>query len=206
MNVGLIGAGRIGRIHAENIAAHIPRVTITRIADIAPEKARAWARDIGVTQVSADAAEVLGDPAIGAVIVCSSTDTHAAMVSAAAAKGKHVFCEKPVDLTIARARTALAAAKKAGVKVQVGFNRRFDHNVATKSEIYRIMSNLARDGKAIILISSEMQEILAMSDRIMVMHEGRTVGEIGRGQATQEKILHMATGEPLGTFRETRYY
>jgi inositol transport system ATP-binding protein len=79
-------------------------------------------------------------------------------------------------------------------------------DVASKSEIYRIMSNLARDGKAIILISSEMQEILAMSDRIMVMHEGRTVGEIGRGQATQEKILHMATGEPLSTFRETRYY
>ena len=79
-------------------------------------------------------------------------------------------------------------------------------DVATKSEIYRIMSNLAKDGKAIILISSEMPEILAMSDRIMVMHEGRKVGEIGRGEATQEKILHMATGEPLSTFKEVHYY
>ena len=79
-------------------------------------------------------------------------------------------------------------------------------DVATKSEIYRIMSNLAKEGKAIILISSEMPEILAMSDRIMVMHEGRKVGEIGRGEATQEKILHMATGEPLSTFKEVHYY
>ena len=58
-------------------------------------------------------------------------------------------------------------------------------DVATKSEIYKIMSNLAREGKAIILISSEMPEILAMSDRIMVMHEGRKVGEVGRAEATQ---------------------
>jgi inositol transport system ATP-binding protein len=79
-------------------------------------------------------------------------------------------------------------------------------DVATKSEIYKIMSNLAQQGKAIILISSEMPEILAMSDRILVMHEGTKVGEIGRAEATQEKILHMATGEPLSTFKETHYY
>jgi inositol transport system ATP-binding protein len=79
-------------------------------------------------------------------------------------------------------------------------------DVATKSEIYKIMSSLAKEGKAIILISSEMPEILAMSDRIMVMHEGRKVGEIGRAEATQEKILHMGTGEPLSTYREVRYY
>ncbi len=79
-------------------------------------------------------------------------------------------------------------------------------DVATKSEIYKIMSSLAKEGKAIILISSEMPEILAMSDRIMVMHEGRKVGEIGRAEATQEKILHMGTGEPLSTFKEVRYY
>jgi inositol transport system ATP-binding protein len=79
-------------------------------------------------------------------------------------------------------------------------------DVATKSEIYRLMSNLAMERKAIILISSEMPEILAMSDRIMVMHEGRKVGELGRAEATQEKILHMATGESLSTFEEIRYY
>ncbi len=79
-------------------------------------------------------------------------------------------------------------------------------DVATKSEIYKIMSSLAKEGKAMILISSEMPEILAMSDRIMVMHEGRKVGELSRAEATQEKILHMATGEPLSTFQEIHYY
>jgi len=79
-------------------------------------------------------------------------------------------------------------------------------DVATKSEIYKIMSSLAKEGRAIILISSEMPEILAMSDRIMVMHEGRKVGELLRAEATQEKILHMGTGEPLSTYREVRYY
>ena len=74
-------------------------------------------------------------------------------------------------------------------------------DVGTKSEIYRLMTGLAKEGKAIILISSEMPEILAMSDRILIMHEGRKVGEIDRAEATQEKILHMATGEPLSTFQ-----
>ncbi len=128
MNVGLIGAGRIGRIHAENIATHVPRVKITRVADIAVDRVREWARGIGIPQVTAEPREVLDDPGIGAVLICSSTDTHAGLVSAAAARGKHVFCEKPVDLTVARARAALADAKKAGVTLQVGFNRRFDHN------------------------------------------------------------------------------
>lgn len=128
MNVGLIGAGRIGRIHAENIARHIARVTITRIADIAADKARDWAKALGITQVSADVREILADPQIGAVLVCSSTDTHADMVVAAAESGKHVFCEKPVDLTVAKVKKTIAAVQKAGVTLQVGFNRRFDHN------------------------------------------------------------------------------
>jgi len=128
MKIGLIGAGRIGRIHAENIAHHVPRVQISRIADVAADKVRDWAKGIGVSQVSADAKDVLADPEIKAVLVCSSTDTHADMVIAAAERGKHIFCEKPVDLTVARVKKALAAAKKAGVTLQVGFNRRFDHN------------------------------------------------------------------------------
>ena len=67
------------------------------------------------------------------------------------------------------------------------------------------MSELAKLGKAVILVSSEMPEILSMSDRIVVMHQGRKVGELSRAEATQEKILHMATGEPLETFRESEY-
>ena len=74
-------------------------------------------------------------------------------------------------------------------------------DIGAKAEIYRLMSALAKQGKAIILISSEMPEILAMADRIAIMHEGRMVGELVRDDASQEKILHMATGEPLSTFQ-----
>ena len=139
MNVGLIGAGRIGKIHAENIVHHMPRVKITRIADVAADKVRDWAHGLGITQVSADAKDVLLDKDVQAVLVCSSTDTHADMVVAAAEKGKHIFCEKPVDLTVAKVKKALAAVSKAGVTIQVGFNRRFDHN-------FRRVRDLVRQG------------------------------------------------------------
>jgi myo-inositol 2-dehydrogenase/D-chiro-inositol 1-dehydrogenase len=139
MKVGLIGAGRIGKIHAENISYHIPRAKIARLADIAVDKVRDWAGGLGITQVSGDFRDVLADPEIGAVIVCSSTDTHADIVIAAAEKGKHIFCEKPVDLTVAKVKKALAAVQKAGVKIQVGFNRRFDHN-------FRRVRDQVRDG------------------------------------------------------------
>ena len=70
-------------------------------------------------------------------------------------------------------------------------------DVGAKSEIYRLMIEFAKQGKSIIMISSELPEILGMSDRIMVMHEGDKVGELSRAEATQEKILHMATGLSL---------
>jgi myo-inositol 2-dehydrogenase/D-chiro-inositol 1-dehydrogenase len=69
------------------------------------------------------------------VLVCSSTDTHADLVVAAAEKGKHVFCEKPIDLSVPKVRRALAAVERAGVKLQVGFNRRFDHNFRRVREL-----------------------------------------------------------------------
>lgn len=72
-------------------------------------------------------------------------------------------------------------------------------DVGAKSEIYRLMSDLAQRGKAIVLISSKLPGILAISARRVVMHEDDIVGEIGRDEATQEKTLYMATGEPLET-------
>ena len=95
---------------------------------MAADKVRDWAAGLGISKVSADFRDILADPEIGAVLICSSTDTHADIVMAAAEKGKHIFCEKPVDLTVAKVKKALAAAQKARVTLQVGFNRRFDHN------------------------------------------------------------------------------
>lgn len=78
-------------------------------------------------------------------------------------------------------------------------------DVGAKAEIHRLMSGLAQEGKSIIMVSSEMPEILGMSDRILVMHEGKKSGELLRSEATQEKILHLATGESLDTFDESQY-
>ena len=129
LNIGVIGAGRIGKIHAENIAYSIPQARLRAVADInlTPE-IEAWAKGLRVKTVTKSPKALLADKSLHAVIICSSTDTHADFVVAAAKAGKHVFCEKPVDLTVAKVKSALRAVKKAGVTLQVGFNRRFDHN------------------------------------------------------------------------------
>lgn len=135
IKVGIIGAGRIGKIHAENIRYFIPEARVVAVADPIADKLGDWARGLGVERLARDAREVLTDKGIDAVVVCSSTDTHADMVVAAAENGKHVFCEKPVDLSVAKVKRALAAVEKAGVKLQIGFNRRFDHNFRRVREL-----------------------------------------------------------------------
>jgi len=136
VNIGVIGAGRIGKIHAENIVSFMPQGRLKAVADVnlTPE-IKAWATKLGVGLVTKNPAELLADESIQAVLICSSTDTHADFVVKAARAGKHVFCEKPVDLTVAKVRAALDAVKKAGVKLQVGFNRRFDHNFRRVREL-----------------------------------------------------------------------
>jgi len=102
---------------------------------VVADKLGDWARGLGIEKVTRDPREVMSDRDIDAVVICSSTDTHADMVMAAAAGKKHVFCEKPIDLTVDKVKRALAAVEKAGVKLQVGFNRRFDHNFRRVREL-----------------------------------------------------------------------
>jgi myo-inositol 2-dehydrogenase/D-chiro-inositol 1-dehydrogenase len=128
LRVGVIGAGRIGAIHAENLAGRVPGAEVAAIVDINLAAAEALAARLNVPAAAADYQAVLADPAIQAVIICSSTDTHARLIEAAAAAGKHIFCEKPIDFDLGRTDQALAAAARAGVKLQIGFNRRFDPN------------------------------------------------------------------------------
>jgi len=126
VNVGIIGAGRIGRVHIENLAYHIPEANVVAIADIFVEAAEKCAADFGIPSATKDHRAVLENDQIEAVVICSSTDTHAQFIEEAAAVGKHIFCEKPIDLDLKRIDRALEAVDKAGVKLQVGFNRRFD--------------------------------------------------------------------------------
>ena len=138
INVGIIGAGRIGRVHAETLAYRLPQVKPIAITDVNAAAAQEVASRLGIPKVAASAAELFADPAIDAVLICSSTDTHADLVVQAANAGKHIFCEKPLDHTLARIDWALDAVKKAGVKLQVGFNRRFDANFARVREAIAI--------------------------------------------------------------------
>lgn len=123
IEVALFGAGRIGKIHAANLAAQ-PGVQFKYVVDVNQEAAAALAARHGGSSATVEAA--LADPAIKAVVVASSTDTHADLILRSAAAGKAIFCEKPVDLTIDRARACAAAVREAKVLCMLGFQRRYD--------------------------------------------------------------------------------
>jgi myo-inositol 2-dehydrogenase / D-chiro-inositol 1-dehydrogenase len=127
MDVALFGAGRIGKIHAGNVAREAG-ARLRFVVDPDAEAARALAAVHGA-QV-ATVAQVFEDRGIGAVLICSSTDTHADLILAGAAAGKQIFCEKPVDLAIGRARGCAEAVARAGVTCMIGFQRRFDPTFA----------------------------------------------------------------------------
>jgi len=126
LNVGIIGAGRIGRVHAKHLAFQIPRAALSVVADVDEAAARDCAQQVDAPDAVQDYRAVLEDASIEAVVICSSTDTHAEIIEAAAAAGKHIFCEKPIAFTLPEIDRALEAVERAGVKFQVGFNRRFD--------------------------------------------------------------------------------
>ncbi len=135
VNVGIIGAGRIGRLHAEHLAYRVSEANIIAIADVFLEAAEKCAADFQIPSAVKDYRALMENPDIEAIIICSSTDTHARMIEEAAAAGKHIFCEKPIDFDLTRIDRALEAVDKAGVKLQVGFNRRFDPNFKRVREI-----------------------------------------------------------------------
>jgi myo-inositol 2-dehydrogenase/D-chiro-inositol 1-dehydrogenase len=130
LNVGIIGAGRIGKVHAETLAFRMPEANPAIIADVDLDAAHAVAERCGIPRVAASAAEIFADSGIAAVLICSSTATHARYIVEAARAGKHIFCEKPIDHSLERIDEALDAVETAGVKLQIGFNRRFDANFA----------------------------------------------------------------------------
>lgn len=135
LRMGVIGAGRIGVIHAEHLARHVPGAEITAIADINLSAAQELAKRLNVPTATADYHGLLQDSTIQAISICSATDTHSRMIEEAAAAGKHIFCEKPIDYDLNRIDRALAAVTKAGVKLQIGFNRRFDPNFRKVREV-----------------------------------------------------------------------
>lgn len=129
IKVGIIGAGRIGKVHVESICTQVAGAKVKTLADpFMNDATAAWAKDMGVEVITKDYKEILADPEIDAVLICSSTDTHSPISVEAIKAGKHVFCEKPIDHDVKKIQDVIDALKDSNVKYQVGFNRRFDHN------------------------------------------------------------------------------
>jgi len=130
--MAVLGVGRIGRLHAENLAWRVPGATLCAVADLHRAAAEECAAHLGGAQagvrVADDARQVLADPRVDAVVIATATDTHARLIEECARAGKHIFCEKPIDNDLERIDRALAAVEAGGVALQVGFNRRFDPN------------------------------------------------------------------------------
>ncbi len=132
--IGLVGAGGVGRIHIQNIIKNIPAANLKYIADAYPEKYNSWASQTDYPKAIEDYKVILNDPEIEAVVISVPAALHADMIIEAAEHGKHIFCEKPFDYDLNKIIDAMAAVKKAGVKLQIGFNRRFDKNFARAKE------------------------------------------------------------------------
>lgn len=128
VKIGIIGAGRIGKVHTETIVQGIPDAEVVAIADVNFSEAQKLADRFGITTVTKNYKDLLTNPDIDAVLICSPTNTHAQYIVEAARAGKHIFCEKPVDLDIATIQHAISVVEECGVKLMVGFNRRFDPN------------------------------------------------------------------------------
>ena len=127
IRMAVIGAGRIGQIHASN-AARNPGVSLAGVADAITEPAAKLAAQLSTNVVSVE--QIFADRTIDAVLIGSSTDTHADLIQRAAAAGKHIFCEKPVDLDLNRARECEKAVQASGKACLIGFQRRFDPTFA----------------------------------------------------------------------------
>src|SRR6266566_61925 len=140
LKIGLIGAGRIGLQHAEHLTSRIPSADLVIVADAYEEAARLCADRCAIPFATRDYHAILDHPDIQAIVICSSTDTHARIIEEAAQAGKHIFCEKPIALDLPSIDQALDAVKRSGVKLQIGFNRRFDTN-------YRRVHQAVEQGK-----------------------------------------------------------
>lgn len=140
IRVGVIGAGRIGKIHAEDLAGRIPGAQVVWIADPDLAAAKDTADRLRIANFSPDYRDILSDKQVDAVAICSPTALHAEHIIQAAEAGKHIFCEKPISYDLAKIDAANRAVQNAGVKLQIGFNRRFDVNFSR-------VQTLIRDGK-----------------------------------------------------------
>jgi myo-inositol 2-dehydrogenase/D-chiro-inositol 1-dehydrogenase len=133
LSIGILGAGKMGSLHARVVRLHVDGADVVAVADIDEQTAKARAGDIGARACSSE--EMLADPGVAAVVIATPPRMHCKLIAASAKAGKHIFCEKPIGWELLEIDDALAAADAAGVKLQIGFNRRFDANFARAREV-----------------------------------------------------------------------
>jgi myo-inositol 2-dehydrogenase / D-chiro-inositol 1-dehydrogenase len=137
VRVGVLGVGRIGKIHAGNLANRIPGAELAALADMFPGELAAVAARAKVARTFADYRELLALPDVDAIAICTPTGTHYEIIRDAAAAGKHIFCEKPLELSVERIEEINRLVAESGVLLMVGFNRRFDPNFVRVRESVR---------------------------------------------------------------------
>ena len=128
LKIGIIGAGRIGKVHTETIVQSIPEAEVVSIVDLNLLEAENLAKKFNISSYSQYYKDIMNNPEIDAVVICSPTDTHAQYIVEAAQAGKQIFCEKPIALDLDTIQNALDVVEECKVKLMIGFNRRFDSN------------------------------------------------------------------------------
>ena len=150
IKIALAGLGRIGKIHLKNLCRNFPEIEVVAIMDVM-EESKAIAHEYNVPVFVKTIDKLLAVPGLDAVVICSPTDTHADYVVKAANAGKQIFCEKPLDLSLARVKEVLKIVDESGVKLMLGFNRRFDPEFR---KIKQLVVNNAVGDPQIIKITS----------------------------------------------------
>lgn len=140
LKIGIIGAGRIGKVHTETIVQNIPQAKILSIADINLDEAKKLSERFGISKYSNNYKDIIDDQDIDAVVICSPTNTHAQYIIESAKAKKNIFCEKPIDLNLTTIQNAIDVVEENKVKLMVGFNRRFDSN-------FKKIKQMVTDGK-----------------------------------------------------------
>ena len=205
LKIGVVGCGRIGKLHINNLINSVPGVQVVAAADPMLDKsgAREWLAERKITNVSTDFMDVINNPEVDVVFVCSSTDTHCDVSMAAVQAGKHVFCEKPIDYDIDKIKKLLALVEEKGVKFQVGFNRRFDHN-------HKAVADAVKDGTIgdphIVIVSSRDPEpppasYVAVSGGIfydMMIHDFDMVRYVTGSEAVEISAVGSCLQEESG--------
>jgi myo-inositol 2-dehydrogenase/D-chiro-inositol 1-dehydrogenase len=150
INVAVAGLGRIGKIHLKNLCRNFSEIEVVAVMDVFNES-KLIADEFNVPVFVKDFDELLAVPGVDAVVICSPTDTHADYVVKAAKAGKQIFCEKPLDLSLDRVKEVLEIVNESGVKLMLGFNRRFDPEF---KKIRQLVVNDAVGDPQIIKITS----------------------------------------------------